>query len=36
MIFIYKKNQVDMLILRSNIGVNVQDAKTASFLWLRH
>ncbi len=34
MIFLSKKNQVDTLILRSNIGANVQDAKTASFLWL--
>jgi hypothetical protein len=25
-----------MMILRSNIGANVQDAKTASFLWFRH
>ncbi len=24
------------MILRSNIGANVQDAKTASFLWFRH
>ncbi len=30
------KNQVDMLILRSNIGANVEDAETASFLCFRH
>ncbi len=24
------------MILRSNIGANVQDAKTTSFLWFRH
>ncbi len=36
MIFILKKNQVDTLILRSNFGGNVQDAKMASFLWFRH
>ncbi len=24
------------MILRSNIGANVQDAKMASFLWFRH
>ena len=29
---LYLKNQVDTLILRSNIGANVKDAETASFL----
>ncbi len=24
------------MIIRSNIGANVQDTKTASFLWFRH
>ncbi len=36
LIFTLKKNHVDTLILRSNIGANVQDAKTASFLCFRH
>ncbi len=31
-----KKNQVDTLILRSDIGANVEDAETASFLCFRH
>jgi hypothetical protein len=35
-IFISKKNQVDTLILKSNIGTNVEDAETASFLCFRH
>ncbi len=35
-LYLKKKNQVDTLILRSNIGANVQDAKTARFLWFRH
>ncbi len=36
LIFMLKKNQVDTLILRSNNGANVQDAKMASFLCFRH
>jgi hypothetical protein len=35
-IFISKKNQVNTLILRSNVGANVEDAETASFLCFRH
>ncbi len=35
-IFVSKKNQVDTLILRSNVGANVEDAETASFLCFRH
>ncbi len=31
-----KKNQVDTLILKSNIGANVEDAETASFLCFCH